>query len=68
MDKMLIAAPQSVVVHREAVFGSEEVKRIVSLVELFHPFDDGWPYETSIEPMRRWSQTGVGVGEVARFL
>ena len=36
---MVIAATQSVVVHREAVIGSEEVKRIVSLAELFQPFD-----------------------------
>ena len=53
---MVIAATQSVVVHREAVIGSEEVKRIVSLAELFQPFDDGLPYEISIEPTRRWSR------------
>ena len=53
---MVIAATQSVVVHREAVIGSEEVKRMVSLAELFQPFDDGLPYETSIEPTRRWSR------------
>lgn len=40
---MVIAATQSVVVHREAVIGSEEVKRIVSLAELFQPFDRGLP-------------------------
>ena len=53
---MVIAATQSVIVHREAVIGSEEVKRIVSLAELFQPFDDGLPYETSIEPTRQWSR------------
>ena len=50
---MVIAAPQSVVVHREVVIGSEEVKPIVSLAELFQPFDGGLPYETSIKPTRR---------------
>ena len=62
---MVIAATQSVVVHLEAVIGSEEVKRIVSLAELFQPFDGGLPFETSIEPTRRWSRlksrTGVKV-------
>ena len=53
---MVIAATQSVIVHREAVIGSEEVQRIVSLAELFQPFDDGLPYETSIEPARQWSR------------
>lgn len=53
---MVVAATQIVVVNREAVIGSEEVKRIVSLAELFQPFDDGLPYETSIEPTRRWSR------------
>ena len=53
---MVTAATQSVVVHRDAVIGSEEVKRIVSLAELFRPFDDGLPYERSIEPARRWSR------------
>ena len=52
---MGIAATQSVFVHREAVIGSEEVKRVVSLAELFQPFDDGLPLETSIEPTRQWS-------------
>lgn len=51
---MIIPATQSVVVHREAVIGSEEVKRILTLAELVQPFDDGLPYETGIEPMRRW--------------
>ena len=59
---MVIAATQSVVVHREAVIGSEEVKRIVSLAELFQPFDDGLPYETSIEPTHRWSRPGRETG------
>ena len=53
---MVIAATLSEVVHREAVIGSEEVKRIVFLAELFQPFDDGLPYETSIEPTHRWSR------------
>ena len=53
---MAIAAIQSVVVHREAVIGSEEVKRIVSLAELSQAFDGGLPYEASIEPTRRWSR------------
>jgi hypothetical protein len=50
---MVIAAPQSVVVHREVVIGSEEVKPIVSLAELIQPFDGGLQYETSIKPTRR---------------
>jgi hypothetical protein len=40
---MVIAATQFVVVHREAVVGSEEVKRIISLAELFQPLEDGLP-------------------------
>ncbi|MEI7702364.1 MAG: hypothetical protein WCK86_21410, partial [Planctomycetia bacterium] len=52
MDKMVIAVTQSRVVHREAFPGSDEGKRIVSLAELFQPFDDGLPYETSIAPTR----------------
>ena len=59
---MVIAATQSVVVYREAVIGSEEVKRIVSLAELLRPFDDGLSYETSIEPTRRWSRPRWGTG------
>ena len=50
---MVIAATQSVVLRREAVSGSEEFKRSISLAELLQPLDDGLPYETSIESMRR---------------
>jgi hypothetical protein len=53
---MVIAAPQSVVVHREVVIGSEEVKHIVSPAELIQPFDGGLPYETSIKLTRRYSR------------
>ena len=51
---MFISATQSVFIHRDAVIGSGEVKPIVSLAELFHPFDVGLPYETSTAPMRQW--------------
>ena len=58
-DKMVIADTQFIVVHREAVIGGEEFKRSVSPAELLQPSDDGLPYETSIESMRRPTQVGA---------
>ena len=56
---MVIADTQFIVVHREAVIGSEEFKRSVSLAELLQPLDHELPYETSIESMRRPKQAGA---------
>ena len=54
---MVIAAAQSVVVHREAVFGSDEVKRIVSSVELFQPFDDGFEQQDQLRLVSRFRRS-----------